>query len=128
MKHTKTLLTLAIAAMVLTVFCVAPVVGGAPFVAIGGIELTLEIGIAIAGVLGMIAVQEALKNYQIDLHENLQKVSDSFVGLFSSLTESPRADSKEVQKLFKIEAAVYNSATLGPDGKKPEDHIWWPKS
>ena len=125
MEHAKTLLTLAIAAMVLTGFCVAPVVGVTPFVAIGGVELTLETGIVIAGVLGMVAVQEALKNHQADLHENLQRVSDGFTSWLSSLCGWPRADIKEVQKLFKIEAAVYNSAPLGPDGKKPKELKVW---
>ena len=104
MEHAKTLLTLAIAAMVLTGFCVAPVVGVTPFVAIGGVELTLETGIVIAGVLGMVAVQEALKNHQADLHENLQKVSDGFTSWLSSLSGWIRVDSNEAHTLCKISA------------------------
>ena len=51
----------------------------------------------------------------------LQKISDGFTSWLFSLSGWIRADSKEAQKLFKIEAAVYNSVPLGPDGKKPKE-------
>ena len=121
MEHAKTLLTLAITAMVLTGFCVAPVAAPAPVVVICGVELTLETGIFIAGVLGLAAFKEDLEHHQVYLHEYLQKISDGFTSWLFSLSGWIRADKNEVQKLFKIEAAVYNSVPLGPDGKKPEE-------
>ena len=121
--------------MVLTGFCVVPVTAkpaplvaaAAPVVILGGVELTLETGIVIAGVIGMVAVQEALKNHQANLHENLQnlqkdlrKVSEGFTSWLSSLEGRVNADSNNAQKLFKIEAAVYDNVPIGPDGKKPQ--------
>ena len=121
MEHKKTLLTLAIAAMILTGLCVAPVVGVAPFFVVGGVELTLETGIAIAGILGLAAVKEDLKHHQDEYHEYLQKVYDSFVSWFSSLNEWTRDDSKEAHMLFDIYNVLYSGTPIGTNGEKPEE-------
>ena len=92
MEHTKTLLTLAITAMVLTGFCIAPVdAKPVPIVMVSpvvicGVEVTLETRIVIAGAIGMVTVKEALKNHQVNLHENMQKVSEGFTSWLSSLS------------------------------------------
>ena len=62
-----------------------PIVMVSPVV-IYGVEVTLETRIVIAGAIGMVTVKEALKNHQINLHENMQKVSEGFTSWLSSLS------------------------------------------
>ena len=70
----------------------------------------------------MVAVQEALKNHQVNLHENLlQKVSEGFTSWLSSLSEWIRVDRNKAQNLCKIESALYYSVPIGLDGKKPKE-------
>ena len=99
----------------------APLVIAAAPVIICGVEVTLETGIVIAGVIGMAAVQKDLKNHQVNLHEYLQKVSEGFTSWFSALSGWIRADNDKAQNLCKIESALYYSAPIGLDGKKPKE-------
>ena len=104
--------------MVLTGFCIAPVVAKpvpivvASPVVICGVEVTLETIIVIDGAIGMVTVKEALKNHQINLHKNMQKVSEGFTSWLSSLSGWIRADSNEAHTLLKIESTMYNSVPI----------------
>ena len=114
MEHSKKLIALTLTAMVLTGFCIAPVAAtSSPNLAstslvIPFVYISVETGIYIASVLGLVAVEEAL-NHRVNVHENLQKVSEEFTSWLSALSGWIRADNNKAQLLFKIDNAFYNS-------------------
>ena len=68
-----------------------------------GAELSWEAAIAIAGIIGITAVKAALE-LQVNLNENLQRVSNEVTSWLYYLSGWIHVSSNEAQKLFKIHA------------------------
>ena len=116
----RRILTLGVCILVLTGFCVAPATAEpvvAPFIGIGAAELSLEVAIFLAGILGLAALEEDLKNRQGDLDANIQKVAEAWDDFVTGLSGWINVESTDGEKYLKCMEYEYSQAG-GPDKEK----------